>query len=293
MSSSLPRGRRRQRKTSQEERICSVCSQSFKKAEHLARHFRSHTKERPFMCQVCGKLYARQDTLLRHSRSHHLKGVVPVRQLNDGHNNIGSDPALDQGIDAPSADSSLLLSDHALPELQHGSYTATTSSFPHSPEDVPFGPGGDTCWNEENQRPTFNQPETDTRPWPTLWNSQWDEDWTSLLASNDFDLDAVNQSLLECTGAPQDTAVDHTDSSMPIDPDINHGSTVIQRKWHTFSATPIESGYSTPDRPRSNGTGSQMRTRADDRYRQKLAESLRQRVQPGTLPSTNFLVYLE
>ncbi|OJJ66031.1 hypothetical protein ASPBRDRAFT_106626, partial [Aspergillus brasiliensis CBS 101740] len=56
----LPRGRRRQRKTSPKERICPVCSQAFKKAEHLARHFRSHTKERPFPCPICGKLYVRR-----------------------------------------------------------------------------------------------------------------------------------------------------------------------------------------------------------------------------------------
>lgn len=52
--------RQRRPKTSQDERICSICSQTFKKAEHLARHIRSHTKERPFTCDVCGKFYARQ-----------------------------------------------------------------------------------------------------------------------------------------------------------------------------------------------------------------------------------------
>lgn len=51
---------RRRRKTSKEERVCAVCGQAFKKAEHLARHFRSHTKEKPFECHVCSKSFARQ-----------------------------------------------------------------------------------------------------------------------------------------------------------------------------------------------------------------------------------------
>jgi uncharacterized Zn-finger protein len=51
---------RRRRKTSKEERICPVCAQAFKKAEHLARHLRSHTKEKPFNCPVCNKGFARQ-----------------------------------------------------------------------------------------------------------------------------------------------------------------------------------------------------------------------------------------
>lgn len=39
---------------------CSVCSRSFTKNEHLARHVRSHTKEKPFKCQNCGNRYGRQ-----------------------------------------------------------------------------------------------------------------------------------------------------------------------------------------------------------------------------------------
>ena len=67
MSNTVPRPRsrlspkaHRRPKTSKEERVCSICSQVFKKAEHLARHFRSHTKEKPFKCPVCGRVYARE-----------------------------------------------------------------------------------------------------------------------------------------------------------------------------------------------------------------------------------------
>lgn len=48
--------RRRQRP----QRRCDVCGNEFAKAEHLARHIRSHTKERPFSCAICGKTYPRK-----------------------------------------------------------------------------------------------------------------------------------------------------------------------------------------------------------------------------------------
>ncbi|KAE9376327.1 hypothetical protein N431DRAFT_501240 [Stipitochalara longipes BDJ] len=49
---------------------CSYCSREFNRAEHLQRHVRSHTKEKPFRCGSCGKGYAREDTLIRHAKSH-------------------------------------------------------------------------------------------------------------------------------------------------------------------------------------------------------------------------------
>jgi uncharacterized Zn-finger protein len=42
------------------DRKCHICQQPFAKLEHLRRHIRRHTKERPFVCAVCGKSYARK-----------------------------------------------------------------------------------------------------------------------------------------------------------------------------------------------------------------------------------------
>ncbi|RPB02447.1 hypothetical protein L873DRAFT_1673741 [Choiromyces venosus 120613-1] len=56
------------------ERKCNYCGKLFSKTEHLERHERSHTKDRPFQCQTCGKKYTRNDTLLRHSKSHNGGG---------------------------------------------------------------------------------------------------------------------------------------------------------------------------------------------------------------------------
>lgn len=42
------------------QRLCSWCFKSFTKDEHLARHVRTHTREKPFVCTVCRKAFSRQ-----------------------------------------------------------------------------------------------------------------------------------------------------------------------------------------------------------------------------------------
>lgn len=47
-----------------------TCARLFKRMEHLTRHVRTHTLERPFPCQRCPKRFARQDNLRQHLRVH-------------------------------------------------------------------------------------------------------------------------------------------------------------------------------------------------------------------------------
>ncbi|KAL4913941.1 hypothetical protein BDW62DRAFT_205093 [Aspergillus aurantiobrunneus] len=46
-------------------RTCVHCGRSFRRTEHLERHVRTHTKEKPYTC-FCGAAFSRRDLLKRH-----------------------------------------------------------------------------------------------------------------------------------------------------------------------------------------------------------------------------------
>ncbi|KAH1857200.1 hypothetical protein KXX54_002751 [Aspergillus fumigatus] len=50
---------------------CQRCSRTFARLEHLQRHDRSHTKEKPYVCKKCPKSFTRKDLLTRHERLSH------------------------------------------------------------------------------------------------------------------------------------------------------------------------------------------------------------------------------
>ncbi|KAJ3354795.1 hypothetical protein GGF32_002367 [Allomyces javanicus] len=65
-------GRRKRVRSSERRFICQHCQQSFKRSEHLKRHLRVHTGERPFACLVpgCAKTFSRTDNLAQHMKIH-------------------------------------------------------------------------------------------------------------------------------------------------------------------------------------------------------------------------------
>ena len=56
------------RKRTQHE--CDVCEKVFRYPSALARHMRSHTKEKPYECDVCEKRFTRASGLKMHMRIH-------------------------------------------------------------------------------------------------------------------------------------------------------------------------------------------------------------------------------
>ncbi|RPB13708.1 hypothetical protein P167DRAFT_485649 [Morchella conica CCBAS932] len=50
------------------------CLRKFKRPEHLRRHARTHTQERPYKCGVCGRPFSRSDNLKAHLRTHMKPG---------------------------------------------------------------------------------------------------------------------------------------------------------------------------------------------------------------------------
>ncbi|CCK68119.1 DNA-binding transcription factor ADR1 KNAG_0A04460 [Huiozyma naganishii CBS 8797] len=51
--------------------VCKVCTRAFARSEHLERHERSHTNEKPYECGICDRMFTRRDLLLRHALKTH------------------------------------------------------------------------------------------------------------------------------------------------------------------------------------------------------------------------------
>lgn len=69
------------------------CNMSFTRSEHLARHKRKHTGERPFTCPHCSKNFSRLDNLRQHKQTVHAyenfvskdKKDIPETPIHHGH----------------------------------------------------------------------------------------------------------------------------------------------------------------------------------------------------------------
>ncbi|KAF7320510.1 Zinc finger/binuclear cluster transcriptional regulator [Mycena chlorophos] len=56
---------------------CPVCQATFTRPQHVARHMRSHTGDRPYKCVHCGDQFARSDLLSRHVNKCHAGASKP------------------------------------------------------------------------------------------------------------------------------------------------------------------------------------------------------------------------
>ncbi|KAK9380290.1 uncharacterized protein V2V93DRAFT_372153 [Kockiozyma suomiensis] len=55
------------------------CRMTFTRSEHLARHIRKHTGERPFRCH-CNRTFSRLDNLRQHAHTVHANEHVPIQK---------------------------------------------------------------------------------------------------------------------------------------------------------------------------------------------------------------------
>ena len=56
---------------------CGWCKAEYSRADHLIRHVRGHTQQRPYVCTICSKGFARQDLLKRHETTHDRDSAQP------------------------------------------------------------------------------------------------------------------------------------------------------------------------------------------------------------------------
>ncbi|KAJ2985029.1 hypothetical protein NUW58_g5751 [Xylaria curta] len=70
MRASSPKQLARPHRAASQNLQCNFCGIIFIKVEHLQRHQRRHTGERPYPCLTCGKRFSRRDVLSRHKQIH-------------------------------------------------------------------------------------------------------------------------------------------------------------------------------------------------------------------------------
>lgn len=81
--------------------VCNTCTRAFARLEHLRRHERSHTKEKPFTCGVCQRKFSRRDLLLRHAQKLHAgcaDAITRLRRKLIKGNSIGSQDMFDESV---------------------------------------------------------------------------------------------------------------------------------------------------------------------------------------------------
>ncbi|GKZ28491.1 hypothetical protein AbraIFM66950_008349 [Aspergillus brasiliensis] len=272
---------------SRPERICPWCSQSFTKEDHLARHIRRHTRERPFSCTVCTKSFTRYDSLLRHARSHGITRQAGPQKSSTAVESVGN-----ERVQAP---------------VPAGSKLSTTgASFAHPNHPTDYGLGSPSAGSSATANYTSPVPHDPSLPvdpatgqpdWAEMqpgclsdWSVGWAAQPSAWLADDNFDLGAFNAAIITSTmqsnvepppaflEAPLLTPL----SAGVVEPVPEQPEDIVRRHWYTFlegSGT----GYDTPG-------GNPDRAHIDDTDRENLVQRLQQRITTEPLPSTDFLV---
>ncbi|PSS03892.1 STE like transcription factor [Coniella lustricola] len=113
----------------QKSHSCPIptCGRLFKRLEHLKRHVRTHTQERPYICPYCSKAFSRSDNLAQHKRTHDRGDGVDGLNLSgeDEEEYSGEDHVGSLGDASPNSDSGYVTS--SLNAVAHHHITPPTS----------------------------------------------------------------------------------------------------------------------------------------------------------------------
>jgi transcription factor STE12 len=82
------------------------CGRLFKRLEHLKRHMRTHTMERPFQCPICPKRFSRSDNLTQHARIHTRPSDMSASAFDSGLFGDEESDADSEGLDQLDGDDS-------------------------------------------------------------------------------------------------------------------------------------------------------------------------------------------
>ncbi|KAL5355839.1 hypothetical protein BJX96DRAFT_185038 [Aspergillus floccosus] len=260
------------------EHRCHTCNKNFSKSEHLTRHLRSHTKERPYECTTCGKLYSRSDVLRRHEKSHRnptpeSRASAPGTACPVGGETILLTPAsqtASRPVGHVSEDSIWL--PHATPQTPHVTYVA-------KPADAQNMPG---------------MALHDAIPYS---DSSW-------FLGTDLDVDALDFSLSSAifewaqlpptvpypglSGGNYDFPGSIPAQAGDVEQTSPRSQNAVQKKWFTFLSPSDDSKRTCASVP-IQGTIASASVDADESYRAGLSRQLQPRTHDEALPSAEQL----
>ncbi|KAL4798029.1 fungal-specific transcription factor domain-containing protein [Aspergillus venezuelensis] len=164
-------------KKASREFYCPRCDRGFARLEHLQRHERSHTKEKPFCCDQCSKSFTRKDLLTRHIRLAHSSSSAP--QTPERSSIASTQPVFD-GLNVLAS----AVADNPFPssaEPEHPLLPATHETFPTAatveptPFSEPFAYEGDDFTSFLDSIPLPSHPYSPTyQPLPLFPPLQFD-----------------------------------------------------------------------------------------------------------------------